>query len=129
MDFPDDPLALERLFNEAHAAWLAGDAPDVPVRVVLARDIRIPGGFEPLPARLDQMRPGFQHERRRYETPTAPPIAVIERADGTLWTFENAPILTLFHEMAALARLRVAVIASERPQPTKAATFRHAPRR
>jgi hypothetical protein len=125
----DDPRALERLFNEAHAAWLAGDTQDVPIRIVLARDINIPEGYEPLPNRLDQMRPGFQHERRRYETPSAPPIAVVERADGTLWTFENAPILTLFHEMAALARLRVAVIASERPQPKKTATFRHAPRR
>lgn len=125
----DDPRALERLFNEAHAAWLAGDAPDVPTRIVLAHDINIPEGYEPLPTRLGQMRPGFQHERRRYETPSAPSIAVVERADGTLWTFEDIPILTLFHEMASLARLKVAVIASERPQPKTTGTFRHAPRR
>jgi hypothetical protein len=125
----DEIRALERRFTEAHAAYLAGDAQDVPTRIVLARDIRIPDGYEPLETRLNQMRPGFQHERRRYETPSAPPIAVIESADGTLWTFEDNPLLTLFHEMASLARLKVAIVASERPQPKKAGTFRHAPRR
>jgi hypothetical protein len=128
MQFPDDPRQLERLFTAAHATYLSGDAADVPIRIVLARDIQIPGGFEPLPTRLAQMRPGFQHERRRFESESAPPIAVIERADGTLLTFENTPMLTLFHEMAALARLKVAIIASERPPEPKSA-FKHAPRR
>lgn len=125
----DDIRALEKRFTEAHAEYLAGQARDVPTRIVLARDILIPEGYEPLETRLNQMRPGFQHERRRYESPSAPPIAVIERADGTLWTFEDIPILTLFHEMASLARLQVAVVASERPQPKKMSSFRHAPRR
>lgn len=129
MQFPDSPRALETFFQQAHAAYLNGDLQDVPTRIVLAKDITIPEGFEPLHQRLDQMRPGFQHERRRYESPGAPPIAVIERADGTLLTFENTPLLTLFHEMAALARLQVAIIASERPPEQKRAAFRHAPRR
>lgn len=129
MQFPDSPRALESLFHQANAAYLAGDLQDVPTRIVEAKEITIPEGFEPLPQRLDQMRPGFQHERRRFESPSAPPIAVIERADGTLLTFENTPVLTLFHEMASLARLQVAIIASERPQEQKRAAFRHAPRR
>ena len=129
MQFPDSPRALETFFHQIHAAYLSGNVQDVPTRIVLAKDITIPEGFEPLPQRLDQMRPGFQHERRAFESPTAPPIAVIERADGTLLTFENTPMLTLFHEMASLARLNVAIIASERPQEQKRAAFRHAPRR
>lgn len=129
MQLPNDPRSLEKLFNEAHAAYLSGETADVPTRIVLARDINIPEGYEPLPNRLDQMRPGFQHERRRFESPSAPPIAVVERADGSLWTYENTPILTLFHEMASLARLKVAIIASERPQDAKPSSFRHAPRR
>lgn len=129
MQFPDNPLALEQFFKETHAAYLSGDKEGFATRIVLARDITIPEGFEPLPTRLDQMRPGFQHERRRYESPSAPPIAVLERADGTLVTYENTPILTLFHEMASLARLQVAIIASERPETKQAGTFRHAPRR
>jgi hypothetical protein len=129
MKFPDNPRALEQVFNEAQAAYLSGQKDDVPTRVVLARDIQIPEGYEPLSTRLDQMRPGFQYERRGFESESAPPIAVIEREDGTLLTFENTPMLTLFHEMAALARLKVAIIASERPPEQKPASFRHAPRR
>jgi hypothetical protein len=75
------------------------------------------------------MRPGFQHERQRFESPSAPPIAVVERSDGTLVTYENTPVLTLFHEMASLARLQVVIIASERQEPQKPSAFRHAPRR
>ena len=129
MPFPTAPLALERFFNEAHASYLSGQMQDVPTRIVLAKDIIIPEGFEPLPNRLDQMRPGFQSDRRRYESPSAAPIAVIESADGTLITFENTPMLLLFHEMASLARLKVAIIASDRPQEAKTTSFRHAPRR
>src|SRR5688500_10282115 len=78
MPLPDDSRALEKLFNDAHATYLATDGADYPTRIVLAREINIPEGYEPLPNRLDQMRPGFQHERRRFESPTAPPIAVVE---------------------------------------------------
>ena len=129
MPLPDNSRALENLFNEAHATYLASGGDGYPTRIVLARDINIPEGYEPLPNRLAQMRPGFQHERRRFESPTAPPIAVVERADGSLWTYENTPMLTLFHEMASLARLQVAIIASERPQQEAQASFKHAPRR
>lgn len=128
MPLPDNPRELEKLFHEAHAAYLVTDGKDFPTRIVLARDINIPEGYEPLPNRLAQIRPGFQHERRRFESPSAPPIAVVEREDGSLWTYENTPMLTLFHEMAALARLQVVIIASERPHQ-QTASFKHAPRR
>src|SRR5690606_41303849 len=100
-----------------------------PARTALARETNSPEADGPLPGRLGNRRPGSQHERRRFEGPSAPPIPVIEHADGSLWTYENVPILTLFHEMASLARLKVVVIASERTQQPKAAPFRHAPRR
>lgn len=129
MPFPSDPRAFERFFANAHAEFLTGDKSAYETRVVLARDIRIPEGFEPLPGRLAQMRSGFQNERRQWESPSAAPIAVLEREDGSLWTFENVPMLTLFHEMASLARLKVVVLASERPQPERPSAFRHAPRR
>lgn len=129
MQFPTAPVALERFFREAHSVFLSGQMENAPTRIVHARDIIIPEGFEPLPNRLNQMRPGFQADRRRYESPSAPPIAVIERADGTLLTFEDNPMLSLFHEMASLARLKVAIIASERSPETKPSSFRHAPRR
>ncbi|HLU34964.1 MAG TPA: hypothetical protein VKZ61_04275 [Thermomicrobiales bacterium] len=118
----------DQLFREALAEY-ESRGEGYQQRIVLARDINIPEGYEPLPGRLENMRPGFQHERRRFEGPSAPPIPVIEHADGSLWTYENVPILTLFHEMASLARLKVVVIASERTQQPKAAPFRHAPRR
>lgn len=118
----------DRLFREALAEYESrGEGYEH--RIVLARDINIPEGYEPLPGRLDNMRPGFQHERRRFENPAAPPIPVVEYADGSLWTYENVPMLTLFHEMASLARLKVVIIGSERPKQEKAAAFRHAPRR
>ena len=129
MPFPTDPRALQRFFSNAHAEYLTGDKTAYEKKIVLARDIQIPEGYEPLPGRLEQLRPGFQSERRMFESPSAPPIAVIEREDGTLWTFENVPMLTLFHDMASLARLKVVVIASERPQTPNTETFRHAPRR
>ena len=129
MTEPIDPRALERRFAQAHAEFHANGGADAPTRIVLAKDIRIPEGYEPLPNRLNQMRPGFQNERRLWESPSAPPIAVIESADGTLWTFEDNPMLSLFHEMASLARLKVVIIDSDRPQEQKSGAFRHAPRR
>lgn len=129
MPFPTDPRAFEQAFNTAHAEYLTGDKANYETRIVLARDIQVPEGFEPLPGRLAQMRSGFQTERRLWESPSAAPIAVLEREDGSLWTFENVPMLTLFHEMASLARLKVVILATERPRPEKPAAFRHAPRR
>ncbi len=129
MPLPTDPRAFEQAFNAANAEYSVGDKDDYETRIVLARDIQIPEGFEPLPGRLAQMRSGFQNERRQWESPSAPPIPVVEWEDGTLWTFVNAPMLTLFHEMASLARLKVVIIASERPQPKKPSAFKHAPRR
>lgn len=129
MPFPTDLRTFEQAFNAANAEYSVGEKADYETRIVLAKDIRIPEGYEPLPSRLAQMRPGFQFERRQWESPSAPPIPVVEQEDGTLWTFVNAPMLTLFHELASLARLKVVVLASERPQPEKPSTFRHAPRR
>lgn len=129
MPFPTDPRAFEQAFNAAHAEYLTGDKADYETRIVFAKDIQVPEGYEPLPGRLAQMRSGFQNERRQWESTSAAPIAVLEREDGSLWTFENVPMLTLFHEMASLARLRVVILASERPQQKKPSAFRHAPRR
>lgn len=110
---------VDQIFREATATYLASGGQGYERRIVLARDINIPEGYEPLPGRLDNMRPGFQHERRQYETPSSPPIPVLERADGSLWTYENVPILTLFHEMASLARLQVVIVGTD-PTPTTA---------
>lgn len=120
---------LDQLFREAVAKYASSNGQGYPRRIVLARDINIPEGYEPLQGRLDNLRPGFQHERRRFESPSAPPIPVIERSDGTLWTYENVPMLTLFHEMASLARLQVVIIASDPTPPQVSDTVNRAPRR
>ncbi len=110
---------LDQLFTEALIAYCGSDNQNAyPVRTVAARQVRIPQGFEARPENLAIMRRDFANFRKRHET--GPPIAVVERSDGSLWTCDDVHLIALYHESASAATVRVVIIGHD-PTPVTVA--------
>lgn len=119
LDEIENDRPVDQLFTEALIAYHGSNNQDAyPVRTVAARTVRIPKGFEALPENLAIMRRDFANFRKRHEN--GPPIAVIERSDGSLWTFDDVHLIALYQELAPVEPVRVVVIGHD-PTPATAA--------
>jgi hypothetical protein len=47
------------------------------------------------------------------------PIAVLERVDGSLWTYNDAMLVTLYHELAPDALVQVVIIGHDPAPPER----------
>jgi len=102
---------IDQVFLEAVKRYM--ENPDsAEIRTVVARNVHVPEGFEADPKNLRIMRPHFEWTRLQNEEMMTP-ICVLERADGTLWAYDDAHLITLYHELAPARRVRCAIIGKE----------------
>lgn len=101
---------VDMLFVEAIAAYYANPV-GYEVREVVARKIRIPENFGPTPEGLAIMRSDFSQRRKDHESGV--PIAVIERSDGSLWTYDDVHLIAVYHELAPIAMVRVVIVGQD----------------
>lgn len=109
---------VNQLFVEAVATYMEKRGQGYEVRTVPARMIQIPKGFEATPEGLAIMRHSFTDIRQRLET--GAPVMVLERAGGSLWSYDDVHAITACHELAPLAMVRVVIIGYD-PTPAPAA--------
>lgn len=96
-DRPVNPLIVEAI-----TAYVKSGGEGYEMRTVPARKIRIPEGFEATPEGLAIMRRDFASRRRLFETQA---VMVLERRDGSLWSYDDVHAITLYHELAPLAMI------------------------
>ena len=116
-----DPARIYRPFLDAYVRYLQEEGTYV-VRDVPANLIGIPVGFAAPPAHIAILRGDFEELRRTAEE-MMHPIAVLERADGILWSYDDTAIIALYHDLVPLARVRCVVIGSD-PAPPVARQLR-----
>lgn len=96
---------------EAYLAYLTGKTTPEE-RIVAANDVHVPEGFEAPAEHVDYMLESFTSLRRtREEEMTA--MAVLELADGSLWAYDDAALITAYHLVAPHARIRCHVIGKD----------------
>jgi len=106
-----DRSRLYEPFTTALVATMTGEV--VPEeRTVTAREVRIPEGFEAPPEHVDAMLAAFVELRRTREE-MMEPIAVLERADGSLWAYDDAALMAAYHVLAPDARVACLVIGKD----------------
>lgn len=81
-------------------------------RSVPVQNVGIPAGFEAPAEHIAMMRPAFQEMRRTREE-TMQPIPVLERADGSLWAYDDAATIALYRELAPDATVLCDVIGKD----------------
>jgi hypothetical protein len=104
---PDSPPIYQPAL-EATLAYMNGDTmPEL--RVVVAREVGIPEGYAP-PAWVMTpiLRVFEQLHRQRADAMRA--FDVMERADGSLWSYDAPAMVAAYHAVAPNARVLVRVI-------------------
>jgi len=102
---------VSELFLNAVTRYLE-DPDSAEIRTVVARNVHVPEGFEATAKGLRLMRPGFE-ELRLFTEEMMTPICVLERSDGSLWAYDDAHLITLYHQLAPARRVRCAIIGSD----------------
>lgn len=106
-----DESRIYEPFMEAYLAYLSGET-IAEERTVAAREVSIPEGYEAPAEHVDLMLESFTWRRRTREE-AMEAIAVLERADGSLWAYDDAALIAAYHLMAPNARLRCHVIGKD----------------
>jgi len=102
---------INELFLDAVTRYMQ-DPDSAEIRTVVARNVHVPEGFEATAEGLRLMRPGFE-ELRLFTEEMMTPVCVLERSDGTLWAYDDAHLITLYHQLAPARRVRCAIIGSD----------------
>lgn len=108
-DLRSNDLPIYEPFMAAYLAYMAGESnPDLVS--VCAGKVKAP--------QLSPMQAGFVavadyatfNELRRSREEQMAVVAVLQRADGNLWAYDDASLMTLYHRYAPAATVRVIVI-------------------
>jgi len=103
-----DQSRIYEPFLQAYMAWMEGKT-TAEERTVVARDVGIPEGFEAPPEHVDIMLQAFVELRRTREE-MMQAIPVLERADGSVWAYDDTAIMAAYHVLAPEANVAVLVI-------------------
>ncbi len=99
---------------EATLAYMNGETrPEL--RVVGVREIGIPAGYAPPDRMMDMIRPVFE-QIRRARADALDAFDVMERADGTLWSYDGPWLVAAYHALAPEAKVLCRVIGHD-PAP------------
>lgn len=103
-----DESRIYEPFMDAYTAYLTGKTTPTE-RTVAARDVGIPEGFEAPSEHVDIMLKSFV-DLRRHREEMMQAIAVLERADGSVWAYDDTAIMAAYHVLAPDARVACLVI-------------------
>lgn len=110
----NDPSRIYEPLVEAYMAEMEDPSVGRNV-VVLPSDIHVSPAFAAPAEHVQVLRPAFTELRRTNEEMMRP-IPLLERDDGTLWSYDDTAIIALYRELAPDARILCRIIGRDPAQ-------------
>jgi hypothetical protein len=109
-----DPSRVYEPMVEAYMAYYSGQTAGRTV-TVLASKIRVAEAFRAPLEHIAMMRPGFTEVRRTNEEHLRE-LFVLEREDGSIWSYDDTALVALYQELAPGARVLCRIIGTDPAQ-------------
>lgn len=117
-DIAANMVPVDQLFLEAVKAYMESGGEGYEVRTVPVTQVRVPKGYEATTEGLAIMYHNFADVQQKLQS--GPPVMVLERGDGSLWSYDDVHAVTACHDLAPGIKIRVVIIGHDPTPPAVA---------